>query len=228
MQTVVLAGAVALLAGAFIWWPRSVDCQAEDFLDTLAWADKAVGTIHTLQFADPNWDRSAFIEYLIQDGFYLQNYSAVVSHLHSVCGEQAKPLYDGLHEFASTFSLDDYAQSYGLNYTGQKPSNLLHEYFVHYEQQQTCADVISSMIPCLCVYPAIDKKISQNIGPQIDTIDPAARTWLIDNDSRHSCELAQCVLTSLSPSHTASEVNEAVYEESMLFEMAVFSNSPRT
>jgi len=209
-----------------------VNCRLLTPSDTSCATYIAQKAIPNLAFTNPSeWSAQGFRTYIIQDGKYMQYYERVVNfNVHYMCQSVLHPdvfseVETKLSEFP--FNLADYENRYGVVLSSEPDSTVLTDYMNHYKAQKTCTDLLSAMLPCLCIYPPIAKVLQYNVNsskahgkPVVD--NTMVTTWLIDNASSGStCSTLQMALASKSP--TALRV--ASYQTSFEFELNFFNQS---
>ena len=140
--------------------------------------------IPVLKFNSSVWNENDFYWYLAQDGLYMRDYGWMVTYkAQNLCAEvstEAVKIIENNLNF--TLNMTEYEQRYqlsGLTAVLESPEFL--EYKRHYESKTECFEMISAMLPCLCLYPALATEMQ-------DEYDPAYLTerqlsWLEDNSS---------------------------------------------
>eukprot|EP00008_Paramoeba_atlantica_P003188 CAMPEP_0201493162 /NCGR_PEP_ID=MMETSP0151_2-20130828/36244_1 /ASSEMBLY_ACC=CAM_ASM_000257 /TAXON_ID=200890 /ORGANISM="Paramoeba atlantica, Strain 621/1 / CCAP 1560/9" /LENGTH=201 /DNA_ID=CAMNT_0047880349 /DNA_START=213 /DNA_END=818 /DNA_ORIENTATION=- len=161
-------------------------------IDTTCAIFKAENNITNLQFTNPDWSQEDFETYLIQDGYYQLNYTLIVAEMGRVCQDDLPPdVLNGLVTSLNfNFSQDYYEERYQIDMESQHRSPVLFAYYSYYLSHTECRGILSSMLPCLCIYPAIAKALSFNfLG---DTLPFQAQNWLDDNlNTDHYCTIVQ-------------------------------------
>jgi thiaminase len=172
---------------------EAADPDSLDFPETPFWSKVFLDNNPALQFASPDWNEDDFHYYVLQDGLYLEYYPRVYNRLLAFCPNQpyAVKLVNKSRE--KTFTLPDYEVALGVNYTSAADhisSQVLKDYIAHYENQNTCQDLISAMLPCLCLYPPIVSTLAKSHEEY--KYAQLAKKWISYNTSKGtSCKLAQ-------------------------------------
>lgn len=189
-------------------------------------------SIPNLAFTNPSeWNKQGFTTYIIQDGKYMQYYEQVViDPVLTMCKPVLQPdVYSKVETKLSEFpfNLTYYQNRYGVVLSSEPDSTVLTDYMNHYKAQKTCTDLLSAMLPCLCIYPPIAKVLQYNVDSSKAHGEPVVdntmmTTWLIDNASSGStCSTLQMALASVS----STALRVASYQGSFEFELNFFNQS---
>ncbi|XP_065671454.1 uncharacterized protein LOC136089409 [Hydra vulgaris] len=195
------------------------DFNSLNFSKMLYWTQIFIDNNPGLQFLKPDWNVNDFHYYVLQDGLYLQNYPLVYARIPTLCSSQSKTnaLYNQLSK--TTFNLSDYEKHFEFKYSSNDMifSEVLNKYFEHYAKQHTCIELISAMVPCICLYPTIIATLYQNINQ----FHPLVRKWMQLNKSPgNACKIAQNVLIDYGISNAPPL---ASFNKSIQFEYSLFA-----
>ncbi|XP_047140403.1 uncharacterized protein LOC101235754 isoform X3 [Hydra vulgaris] len=156
----------------------------------LSWTQIFINDNPGLQFLNSNWNFNDFRYYVLQDGLYMKNYSHVYTRIPTLCSGQpnTNAFYNRLNK--TLFNISEYENFFEIKYSSNDMifSDVLNKYFEHYAQQQTCKDLVSAMLPCLCLYPTIINALI----PNMDQFDPLVKKWIeFNKSSGTTCKIGQ-------------------------------------
>jgi thiaminase len=168
------------------------DPDSLDFPQTPFWSKSFLDHNPALQFASPDWNEDDFHYYVLQDGLYLEYYPKVYNRLPELCPNQpnATKLVNKLK--STQFTYASFESELGVKYTPDDytKSQVLKDYIAHYESQHTCKELISAMLPCLCLYPPIVSTLANS--PEEYKYVQLAKKWItFSKSSGTSCRIAQ-------------------------------------
>eukprot|EP01126_Amoeba_proteus_P048910 TRINITY_DN5679_c0_g2_i1.p1 TRINITY_DN5679_c0_g2~~TRINITY_DN5679_c0_g2_i1.p1 ORF type:complete len:182 (+),score=29.56 TRINITY_DN5679_c0_g2_i1:63-548(+) len=145
------------------------------------------------------------------------------------------PLVNTSKWIRSNFSPDGYRQRFDIPFpfSHYPDPSVLTAYLEHYQNQRTCKDMLSSMLPCLCIYPPIAAQLFSTLyfthNPDGSLLKPKASDlpltvyrWLSDNalESGRACNLLQSALET-----AFGGISPDPYNKSMFLELEFWSVS---
>ncbi|XP_047140402.1 uncharacterized protein LOC101235754 isoform X1 [Hydra vulgaris] len=184
----------------------------------LSWTQIFINDNPGLQFLNSNWNFNDFRYYVLQDGLYMKNYSHVYTRIPTLCSGQpnTNAFYNRLNK--TLFNISEYENFFEIKYSSNDMifSDVLNKYFEHYAQQQTCKDLVSAMLPCLCLYPTIINALI----PNMDQFDPLVKKWIeFNKSSGTTCKIGQNILVDYGIGDAPPLIS---FNKSVEFEYAVF------
>eukprot|EP00397_Hematodinium_sp_SG-2012_P015797 GEMP01016096.1.p1 GENE.GEMP01016096.1~~GEMP01016096.1.p1 ORF type:complete len:521 (+),score=110.04 GEMP01016096.1:25-1563(+) len=167
----------------------------------------AAAEIPALCFNNHDWRQVDFEWYLIQDAKYWDAYSVmVVAKAEKLCGP-----FDISPRLRDPFDVVRYEGRYELQGVGYiEDSSTFLQYKVHYESQKTCDSMLSAMLPRLCLYPPLAKKVQQDAVRNI----VQQQHWMEDNimNTGRMCQSVQNLL--------ADRMDAVAFHASLVLELA--------
>ncbi len=182
---------------------------------------RVLDVVPKFNFSSSSWTEEHLHDwnyFVMQDLFYLDQYDSLIEHMSEVCRDLPTQALQRLEtSLRFDFNLSEAASRYSVSHLlKSRPSRVLKEYLDHYFAQHQCLDLLSAMLPCLCLYPTLFSAIQHNTLQNQHTLPQGVRAMINDSASGgHLCAIVRSVLED--------RCMAAAFEASLHFEVS-FTN----